>query len=349
MKPSGLRLFSFLVGFVLIAALEPQAAAARAAGGSAAREVRLSRVEGDVRLSRGDGKHIKLSREWEEVQSGEPMEEGFALATGNGTAEIEFENGSTVYLAENSLLFLNELSSQNDRLNTQLSLPTGAAAFALQIPAGEIFSVQTPTDQIRFAESQRYFLRLDAYLDATGLTPLGGNVANLARMGRPPLVVRYGDTILVQQGRILCAPIPSAAVLPQDSDTTIPPEIQHLQANFEKLRDSGMLQTSVIPVDFMGLDSSERKSFPPRQSENAEFPFVGEQVGHGNWDQSVESREQARETTMAAALKASGLSSPVPGLTELYRHGTFFACEPYGTCWQPQEGQPAQAADAKAI
>lgn len=180
MKPSGLRLFSFLVGFVLITTLEPQAAAAPAIGDSAAREVRLSRVEGDVRLSRGDGKHIKLSREWEEAQSGEPMEQGFALATGSGTAEVEFENGSMVYLAENSLLFFSELSSRDDRLNTQLSLPTGSAAFSLQTAAGEIFSIETPTDHVRFAESHTYFLRLDAYLDATGLTPLGGKVANLA-------------------------------------------------------------------------------------------------------------------------------------------------------------------------
>jgi hypothetical protein len=29
------------------------------------------------------------------------------------------------------------------------------------------------------------------------------------------------------------------------------------------------------------------------------------------------------------------LTAPIPGLTDLYAGGTFFACAPYGTCWQP--------------
>jgi hypothetical protein len=349
MKPSGLRLFSLLVGFVLIASLAPQGAATSSSVDNDARDVRLSHVEGDVRLSRGNGKHIKLNREWEEAQSGEPMEEGFALATGNGTAEIEFENGSMVYLAANSLLFFSELSYRNDRLNTQLSLPTGAAAFALQTSAGEIFSVETPTDHIRFAESHNYFLRLDAYLDATRLMPLGGNVASLARLSRLPLVVGYGSTIFLQGGRILSKPQASRPVTSQELDSANSAEMERLQAKLEKIRDAGALERSAFPGDFADLDSLESQSTSSPQTVTGESRLVGEPAVHGNWDQSVESREEARQTTMGAALKASGLSSPVPGLVELYRHGTFSACAPYGTCWEPQEAQPAQGADMKAI
>ena len=43
---------------------------------------------------------------------------------------------------------------------------------------------------------------------------------------------------------------------------------------------------------------------------------------------------------MEAALKASGLTSPLPGLIDLYEEGTFFPCAPYGTCWQPNEAAP---------
>jgi FecR protein len=348
MKPSGLRLIPFFASLILLNTVAPRNAGAHASDEDALRDVRLSHVEGDVRLSRGDGKRVNLKRGWEDAQSGEPIEQGFAVATVKGTAEIEFENGSTVYLAENSLLFLNELSSRNDRLTTQLSLPTGAAAFALQTSAGEIFSVQTPTDSIRFAQSHRYFLRLDAYLDATGLTPLGGNVASLARLSRPPLVVGYGSTILLQGGRILPAPQPSRAITPQGFDSANSAVMERLQAKLEKLRDPGALQSSAFPEDFVGFDSLEEHSTAPPQAVTPPPAVLGEPVAHGNWNQSVESREEVRQTTMAAALKASGLSSPVPGLAELYRHGTFFACEPYGTCWEPQEGQPAQAADAKA-
>jgi FecR protein len=349
MKSSGLRFSSFLTSFVLLATLAPKTSAARASNDSDAREVRLSHVEGDVRLSRGDGKHVKLNREWEEAQSGETVEQGFAVATGNGTAEIEFENGSMVYLAENSLLFFSELSSRDDRLNTQLSLPTGSAAFSLQTAAGEIFSIETPTDHVRFAESHTYFLRLDAYLDATGLTPLGGKVANLAQINALPLVVGKGHTVLFQRGRILTVARHGAAVSPQDSDSADSARIRYLQAKVEKLRDAGALQTSAFPEDFAGLDSLEMQSTLSPQSVSAASRLVGEPATHGNWDHSVESREAVRQTTMAAALKASGLSSPMPGLAELYRHGTFFACEPYGTCWEPEQGQSTQAADTKAI
>src|SRR5579862_7341656 len=41
---------------------------------------------------------------------------------------------------------------------------------------------------------------------------------------------------------------------------------------------------------------------------------------------------------MSAAMKDAGLTSPVPGLAELASEGTFFACAPYGTCWQPTNG-----------
>jgi hypothetical protein len=35
-------------------------------------------------------------------------------------------------------------------------------------------------------------------------------------------------------------------------------------------------------------------------------------------------------------MKASGLTSPIPGLADLEGQGTFFKCAPYGTCWEPK-------------
>jgi hypothetical protein len=32
-------------------------------------------------------------------------------------------------------------------------------------------------------------------------------------------------------------------------------------------------------------------------------------------------------------MKASGLTSPIPGLADMDGQGTFFKCPPYGTCW----------------
>ena len=40
---------------------------------------------------------------------------------------------------------------------------------------------------------------------------------------------------------------------------------------------------------------------------------------------------------MQAALNASRLSTPVSGLMDLYEHGKFFDCPPYGRCWEANE------------
>src|SRR5215475_318466 len=89
------------------------------------RDVRLGVVEGDVRLSRGNHERLDLKQPWEEAIMGEPLSQGFALATGNGRASVDFEDGSTVFLAENSLLLFNELSSNAENDFSSVTLVTG--------------------------------------------------------------------------------------------------------------------------------------------------------------------------------------------------------------------------------
>ena len=53
---------------------------------------------------------------------------------------------------------------------------------------------------------------------------------------------------------------------------------------------------------------------------------------------------------MSDAMKAAGLTAPVPGLDALNGQGQFFACEPYGTCWEPTNGwagKPANVAEVR--
>lgn len=68
--------------------------------------VLLSYAEGDVRLSSGAESEPSLDqKEWTLAAPGVLMQAGFTLATGgDGRAEIEFENGSYIYLAPNSVL-----------------------------------------------------------------------------------------------------------------------------------------------------------------------------------------------------------------------------------------------------
>lgn len=66
--------------------------------------VRLSYVEGDVRVSEGNGGRVELGDNWAKPLIGFPIKAGTTPATGTGRAEIEFESGWTAYLAEKSIL-----------------------------------------------------------------------------------------------------------------------------------------------------------------------------------------------------------------------------------------------------
>ena len=75
--------------------------------------VRLSLVQGDVRVAVGKLKGQPEMSPWVQAAANMPLESGFSVVTGKGRAEIEFEDASTMYLGENSALTFDELTTQN--------------------------------------------------------------------------------------------------------------------------------------------------------------------------------------------------------------------------------------------
>ena len=65
------------------------------------------------------------------------------------------------------------------------------------------------------------------------------------------------------------------------------------------------------------------------------------------WDKWVADRVAQRTAAMADVMKEAGLTSPLPGLAGMKGQGTFFACAPYGTCWQPAATDDPQQSAAK--
>ncbi len=322
------RLLSFFILSTLLLCSTPLAFAS---DDGDAREVRIASVQGDVRLSRGDGKHTHLNKTWEQAQAGELLEQGFALATGNGRAEIEFENGSTAFLAENSLLLFRELSAPADRLVTRMTLPTGRATFSLQPAPSESFFVETPTDKIEVTAPDFFFTRLDAYLDATGLTPQGEKGEAMVRKGLPKLSIPKGRTLFFQQGQIIERLDPAQTVPHREQYLGLVFTPSDLQAILSAMTASGLAPLiSGGPV---------LQSAPSHTAREQLAPATNSSPAASDWDSWVASRFHERAAITAAALKASGLSSPIPGLNNLYTHGTFFPCEPYGTCWEPSPQQ----------
>src|SRR3989441_7548730 len=131
-----------LVLIVLLLALIVGAYPA-AADSSHARIIRLSLVQGDVRFA-GDlhGDPLADSRAaWETAELNLPIRQGYVLATDNGRAEVEFENGAMAFLKENTVLEFYDLSLNDSALTTRLVLRQGSASFYVNPAGGDYFSV----------------------------------------------------------------------------------------------------------------------------------------------------------------------------------------------------------------
>jgi hypothetical protein len=260
-KSSGfLGLGSFL-GFVILGLCLPAAASAQAIA-EYPQAVRLSYVQGDVRFSRGDERGPDLAKGWEQARANLPIQAGYSLSTGNGRAEVEFECGSTLYLAENSVLLFETLTVRGEVPLTQMQLATGTATISFRPAGRETLDLWTPTEYLHLFKA--YVVRVDSYVDGAAFTPQGPGKGDTTRW-----YLKTGQRYDVKAG-------------------------------------------SERPA---GLPASETAA---------------------DWDGWVAARVKQREADTAAALKASGLTSFVPGLTDLYKEGTFFPCEPYGMCWEPK-------------
>ena len=87
------------------------------------RIVRLSQVKGEVQLDRQTGKGF------EGAMANLPVVEGERLKTGEGIAEVEFEDNSTVRVAQNSLVEFPRLEL----------LPSGAKASSVNVVSGMVY------------------------------------------------------------------------------------------------------------------------------------------------------------------------------------------------------------------
>jgi hypothetical protein len=247
--------------------------------------VRLSYVEGDVRIARGRQNEKTPGAAWENAVAGLPLETGFSLATGAGRAEIELEDASTLYLGENSVLTLNELSTTGGIPYTELGLLTGTLSVDTQAHLfGAGLIVETPTDTFVARYPDKGRIRINSYTDAMAITPQEDGVLD------PP---SHGDDIV----------------------------------------------TLIFQVSPVATIKGQTMYY--RDGQRLQVPGGADAGSFAAWDVWVAKRVAQRSAAMAEVIKASGLKQEIPGLAEMNGQGRFFACAPYGTCWEPN----AAAAD----
>jgi hypothetical protein len=160
---------------------------AASADSSHARIIRLSLVQGDVRFTR-DAHGDPLSDAnagWEAAIPNLPIRQGYVVATDNGRAEVEFENGAMVFLNEHSVLEFYDLSLNDGALTTRLVLRQGTVSVYVHPSSGDYFSV-TGGDFTVEATSRTSF-RLDNFDDGSTVSVLKGRVSVLHKDETSPL------------------------------------------------------------------------------------------------------------------------------------------------------------------
>jgi hypothetical protein len=205
--------------------------------------VRLSYVEGDVRIARGERNEKVTGATWEKAAAGIPLETGFSLATGAGRAEIEFEDASTLYLGENSVLIFNDLHTTSGTPGAEVALLAGTvSAHVIPYSEGQTILLRTLTDD-RYLTSNpgNSFLRVSSYADATAVTPLNGWSLHISGE-----TIADGKTVLLREGRRLYTPGADAPNAFAEWDKWVADRIaQRSAANAEMMQASGL--TAPIP------------------------------------------------------------------------------------------------------
>lgn len=160
--------------FILLAATPTKAG--DNTGYSYARIVRLSYVAGDVQIVRTD-----KSNKWEPAVMNMPIQQGFALGTNNGRAEVELESGSTIWMAENSVIQFTELALSNGGRVTRMTLSEGTATFETSLSNGDAFEVSTPSVKITPANKSKF--RVDMFSEGGAVSVFNGKVVTNSPAG----------------------------------------------------------------------------------------------------------------------------------------------------------------------
>jgi hypothetical protein len=164
---------------------------------------RVSLVDGDVRVERGlEDKHHKDAT-WEVATNDLPLESGFSLVTGEGRAEIELEDASTLYLAPNSVLVVNDLSSTAGIPHTEMALLSGTVTLHVHpYVSGETFLLRTPSSNVLTKYPQTAYFRISSYTDGMAFTSTGvGTLGVMSGLGMGQEDLKPGETLYFKDGR----------------------------------------------------------------------------------------------------------------------------------------------------
>ena len=172
-----------------------------------AQVVRISHLEGDVRIARASANQKSKHEAWETAEMNLPLATGDSLVTGgDGRAEIEFENASTVYLAPNSVLAFDDLHATSGVPHSEIDLLSGTVTIHLDsLKPGEAFYLRTPTNDLLTRFPQKADMRVSSYADGMALVSLKSGILNVPGGGKE--VITPGKVLFFNKEHMQTAPL----------------------------------------------------------------------------------------------------------------------------------------------
>ena len=132
------------------------------------RIVRLSFIEGNVQYQRP-------GQDWQDAKLNLPIEQGYALRTDNGYAEVEFESGLEMRLATNSSVEFTELSLVDGGHVTRLRVTAGTASVDAKLSKADRLSLAASNFQVNVPHDARF--RIDTSTAESWVSVFHGKVA----------------------------------------------------------------------------------------------------------------------------------------------------------------------------
>jgi ferric-dicitrate binding protein FerR (iron transport regulator) len=312
--------------------------------------VRVSYVDGDVRVARGRQAEKSTGAEWEKAQANLPLESGYSLVTGAGRAEIELEDASTIYLGENSVLSVNDLHTTDSVPYTDLALLSGTATLHVRpFVAGEMFVLRTPGDANLLATySNLSYLRVTSYADATAITALDGGAL---RLPGTTLQTAAGQTLYYSAGHRIEPPATENAAGFDDWDKWVADRVaKRTAAMSEVMAAAGV--TSPLPG--MAEMAGQGRFFDCAPygrcwESSAQAAVEQDEDAKGAAAQDAPAPEGTGEAAAAPlAAKASpalGYGAIDPAALNRLRMLDFFPCSPYSLYYRMRLRYPLSSFD----
>jgi len=136
---------------------------------SHARIVRLSYVDGDVEIDKGDGRGFNTA------YMNMPVAHGWKLWARNGQAEAELEDGSSIRVTPDTIIAFTDLSlDSRGHRNTTVELQQGAAYFDIHRRDDDRFNLEIGRERVELVRSAHF--RVDIHNGETEVAVLSGEV-----------------------------------------------------------------------------------------------------------------------------------------------------------------------------